>query len=61
MHMEKNRFGGTFPDIFEEMSNLKELILATNSFSGPLPSNLGHLIHLGEFRTNVIVVLSFCP
>ncbi|KAF2285180.1 hypothetical protein GH714_038968 [Hevea brasiliensis] len=38
LHLNSNRFSGTIPDTFKDLTSLQELDLSNNHFSGPFPA-----------------------
>ena len=46
--LDINEFKGTFPDVFDKMSDLQKLYLVGNGFTGTLPASLATLSNLEE-------------
>jgi hypothetical protein len=48
-----NWFNGTIPSAIGMIPTLKELWMSTNTFSGPLPENIGNASELGKFSVEL--------
>lgn len=48
LHLTQNNFEGPLPDLFERLTNLREIYIGKNHFTGTLPETIGQISNVSK-------------